>query len=33
MGNKSVTDVAKDGLKFATNAVGSGLKTVAGWFS
>ena len=33
MGNKSVTDVAKDGLKSATNAIGSGLKTVAGWFS
>lgn len=33
MGNKSVTDLAKDGLKSATNAIGSGLKTVAGWFS
>lgn len=33
MGNKSVTDVAKDGLKAATNAIGGGFKTVAGWFS
>ncbi|AXQ79405.1 hypothetical protein DDV21_010115 [Streptococcus chenjunshii] len=30
---KSVTEAAKDGLKSATNAIGSGLKTVAGWFS
>ena len=30
---KSVTDVAKDGLKGATNAIGSGLKTIGGWFS
>ena len=33
MGNKSVTDVAKDGLKSATDAIGGGFKTVAGWFS
>ena len=33
MGNKSVTDVAKDGLKAATDAIGGGFKTVAGWFS
>ena len=30
---KSVTDMAKDGLKGATNAIGSGLKTIGGWFS
>ena len=30
---KSVTDIAKDGLKGATNAIGSGLKTIGGWFS
>ena len=33
MGNKSVTDVAKDGLKAATDAIGGDFKTVAGWFS
>ena len=32
-GNKSGTDMAKDGLKGATNAIGSGLKTIGGWFS
>ncbi|MEX2803513.1 hypothetical protein AB3329_00135 [Streptococcus sp. H31] len=30
---KSVTEAAKDGLKSATNAIGSGFKEVAGWFS
>ena len=33
LGNKSITDVAKDGLKGVTNAIGSGLKTIGGWFS
>ncbi|MEX2803499.1 T7SS effector LXG polymorphic toxin [Streptococcus sp. H31] len=32
-GGKSATDLAKDGLKSATNAIGSGFKKVAGWFS
>ena len=32
-GGKSVNDWAKDGLKGATNAIGSGLKTIGGWFS
>lgn len=30
---KSVTDVAKDGLKGATDAIGDGINAVAGWFS
>ncbi|EHJ53299.1 hypothetical protein [Streptococcus macacae] len=32
-GNKSATDLAKDGLKGATDAIGGGLKTVGGWFN
>jgi hypothetical protein len=32
LGNKSVTDVAKDGLNWATDAIGSGFNSVAGWF-
>ncbi|EHJ52264.1 hypothetical protein [Streptococcus macacae] len=31
-GNKSATDLAKDGLKGATDAIGGGLKTVGRWF-
>lgn len=32
LGNKSVTDLAKDGLNWATDAIGSGFNSVAGWF-